>query len=288
MNFFIILSLFLVLNYGSSLNLNMKKKIDLPSPSFLDYSPRSTNQRKLLEYLSSSDYKIIIVTGPAGSGKTLFTCKKAIESIMNREMNKIVITRPLVTVEEELGYLPGNLIKKMDPWTKPIFDVFLEQIDKATLEKLMLDNTIEICPLAYMRGRTFKNSYIIADEMQNCSPSQMQMITTRLGKGSKLVITGDINQSDRSQDNGLSDLIKKINMYFSQNSDIMRLIKVIDFSKDDVYRSSVVKQVLEIYNSNEVLSRDSMMVYADFDNLYNRSALGSSNRNSVFYKEKDI
>lgn len=288
MNFFIILLLFLVLNYGSSLNLNMKKKIDLPSPSFLEYSPRSTNQRKLLEYLSSSDYKIIIVTGPAGSGKTLFTCKKAIESIMNREMNKIVITRPLVTVEEELGYLPGNLIKKMDPWTKPIFDVFLEQIDKATLEKLMLDNTIEICPLAYMRGRTFKNSYIIADEMQNCSPSQMQMITTRLGKGSKLVITGDINQSDRSQDNGLSDLIKKINMYFSQNSDIMRLIKVIDFSKDDVYRSSVVKQVLEIYNSNEIFSRDSMMVYTDFDNLYNRSALGSSNRNSVFYKEKDI
>lgn len=288
MNFFIILSLFLVLNYGSSLNLNMKKKIDLPSPSFLDYSPRSTNQRKLLDYLSCSDYKIIIVTGPAGSGKTLFTCKKAIESIMNREMNKIVITRPLVTVEEELGYLPGNLIKKMDPWTKPIFDVFLEQIDKATLEKLMLDNTIEICPLAYMRGRTFKNSYIIADEMQNCSPSQMQMITTRLGKGSKLVITGDINQSDRSQDNGLSDLIKKIDMYFSQNSDIMRLIKVIDFSKDDVYRSSVVKQVLEIYNSNEIFSRDSMMVYTDFDNLYNRSALGSSNRNSVFYKEKDI
>jgi phosphate starvation-inducible PhoH-like protein len=265
----------------------MKKKIDIQSKSFLDYSPKSTNQRKLIEHLSCRDYKIVVVTGPAGSGKTLFTCKKAIESIMSKETNKIVITRPLVTVEEELGYLPGNLIKKMDPWTKPIFDVFLEQIDKSTLEKMIIDNTIEICPLAYMRGRTFKNSYIIADEMQNSSPSQMQMLTTRLGKDSKLVINGDINQSDRSQDNGLSDLIKKVENYFIENNKEMRMIKVMDLSKEDVFRSSVVKQVLKIYNMDDSRNIDRSIEFSDFDNLYNRSAIGNNNKNSVFYKELD-
>jgi len=287
MNNYIYLFLFLALNYGCSLNLFMKKKIDIQSKSFLDYSPKSTNQRKLIEHLSCRDYKIVVVTGPAGSGKTLFTCKKAIESIMSKETNKIVITRPLVTVEEELGYLPGNLIKKMDPWTKPIFDVFLEQIDKSTLEKMIIDNTIEICPLAYMRGRTFKNSYIIADEMQNSSPSQMQMLTTRLGKDSKLVINGDINQSDRSQDNGLSDLIKKVENYFIENNKEMRMIKVMDLSKEDVFRSSVVKQVLKIYNMDDSRNIDRSIEFSDFDNLYNRSAIGSNNKNSVFYKELD-
>ena len=203
---------------------------------------------------------------------------------MSKETNKIVITRPLVTVEEELGYLPGNLIKKMDPWTKPIFDVFLEQIDKSTLEKMIIDNTIEICPLAYMRGRTFKNSYIIADEMQNSSPSQMQMLTTRLGKDSKLVINGDINQSDRSQDNGLSDLIKKVENYFIENNREMRMVKVIDLTREDVFRSSVVKQVLKIYNMDDSRNIDRSIEFSDFDNLYNRSAIGSNNKNSVFYK----
>jgi len=161
----------------------------------------------------------------------------------NQDIDKIVITRPIVTIEEDIGFLPGNIIKKMDPWTKPIFDIFLEYYSKSELDLLLYNGKIEICPLVFMRGRTFKNSFIIADEMQNSSPNQMKMLTTRLGINSRMVITGDLNQTDILKENGLEDFINKVFLY--KNS---KLIKFISFNNNDVERSDIVKEVINLYS----------------------------------------
>ena len=131
--------------------------------------------------------------------------------MQRNEISKIILTRPIVTVEEDLGYLPGKLNSKMEPWTRPIFDIFLEYYDQRSLTGMLSSGQIEIAPLAYMRGRTFKNS-AIADEMQNSSPNQMMMITTRVGDNSN-INNRRLNQSDRYEDNGLKDLVYKINTY---------------------------------------------------------------------------
>jgi phosphate starvation-inducible PhoH-like protein len=207
------------------------------------YKPKSVNQNKYTEYLNDEDNKIIVSTGPAGTGKTLFACQKAITQMKNQEIDKIVITRPIVTIEEDIGFLPGNIIKKMDPWTKPIFDIFLEYYSKSELDLLLFNGKIEICPLVFMRGRTFRNSFIIADEMQNSSPNQMKMLTTRLGINSRMVITGDLNQTDILKENGLDDFIKKVKAY--KNS---KLIKFVTFQNEDVERSDIVKEVINLYS----------------------------------------
>ena len=128
------------------------------------------------------------IIGKAGSGKTLLACQVALDMFFKKMVNKIIITRPLVTVEEDLGFLPGNIVKKMDPWTRPIFDLFSEHYSKAEVDNLLLNGIIEISPLAFMRGRTFKRCIIIADEMQNSSPNQMKMLTTRIGINTRMII----------------------------------------------------------------------------------------------------
>jgi len=227
-------------------NLNMKKKSHNLSNLYI---PKSENQIKYVKYLNDNDSKIIISLGPAGTGKTLFACQKAITQLKEEEINKIVITRPVVTVEEEIGFLPGNIIKKMDPWTKPLFDIFLEYYSKTELDLMLNNNKIEICPLAFMRGRTFKNAFIIADEMQNSSPNQMKMLTTRIGDNTRLVITGDLKQTDIKFDNGLNDLVLKLNKYLKNNNST-KLINMIEFENTDIERSEIVKKVIEIYDYN--------------------------------------
>ena len=212
------------------------------SPQVL-YIPKSPNQKNLVKYLDDESAKIIISLGPAGTGKTLFSCQKAITELKNENINKIIITRPAVTVEEEIGFLPGNIVKKMDPWTKPIFDIFLEYYSKTELDLMINSGKIEICPLAFMRGRTFKNSFILADEMQNSSPVQMKMLSTRIGINSRLIITGDLNQSDIFKENGLYDFVSKVERHNETN-----LIKIVRFDNTDVERSEIVKKVIEIYN----------------------------------------
>lgn len=207
------------------------------------YKPKTFNQENYVNYLNDNDNKIIISAGPAGSGKTLFACQKAILQMKSDEIHKIIITRPMVTVEEEIGFLPGNIIKKMDPWTKPIFDIFLEYCSKVELDLMLNNGKIEICPLAFMRGRTFKHSFIIADEMQNSSPNQMKMLTTRLGINSRIVITGDLNQTDIPKENGLYDFVNKIEKFNNTN-----MIKIIKLGNGDIERSDIVKQVIEIYD----------------------------------------
>lgn len=211
------------------------------------YTPRSVNQKHYVDTLHNNQAKIVIATGPAGTGKTLFPCIESIDLMLAGKIDKIIITRPLVTVEEDMGFLPGNLEEKMSPWTRPIFDIFLECYSKKELDKMLFENTIEIAPLAFMRGRTFKNAVIIADEMQNCSPMQMQMLTTRIGKGSRLFITGDLNQSDRGDFNGLRDIVNRLTVYYKNNPTVDKMVEFVSLDTDDVQRSKIVKHMLDIY-----------------------------------------
>ena len=192
--------------------LYMKKK-DIPQ----SIQPKTSNQELYLSYLRNQDIKILCSIGPAGTGKTFLACQEAINLLKFNLIDKIILTRPVVPVEEDIGFLPGNLIKKMDPWTRPIFDVFEEKFSKQEIDNLVKNNIIEISPLAYMRGRTFKNAFIIADEMQNSSPNQMLMLTTRIGENSKMIITGDLKQTDKPTKSGLTDFTNKF-YKFKNNS----------------------------------------------------------------------
>ena len=220
----------------------------LSPSSALSIIGKNKNQEKYIEALNKPNTGICLGIGPAGTGKTLFACLRAINALKKGEVNKIVLTRPIVSVEdEELGFLPGSINKKMDPWVRPIYDIFLEQFPKRDVDRMMQDGVIEIAPLGYMRGRTFKNTIIIADEIQNASPIQVLMLTTRLGTGSKLVITGDLEQSDIGIPNGLSDLLERINYGKEMGLDTEG-IEVVKFSQEDVERSQIVKKVLTLYS----------------------------------------
>lgn len=216
------------------------------------YTPKTYNQKQYVEYLNNKKNDLIVVIGPAGSGKTMFACLKAIESLRKNDVNKIILTRPVVPVEEDIGFLPGNIVKKMDPWTRPIFDIFLEYYSQSEITKMVNDGVIEISPLAFMRGRTFKNAFIIADEMQNSSPNQMMMLTTRVGTSSRMVITGDLDQSDKFVDNGLKDFILKYTIFSNDvnitHYDELSEIKMVKLNNSDILRSVVVEKVLKMYN----------------------------------------
>ena len=238
--------------------INMKKEsIELKALSNF-YKAKSENQMKYIEYLNEVNNKIIFSIGPAGTGKTLLACNAAIKELQKGTYNKVVITRPVVPVEEEIGYLPGSLNKKMDPWVRPIIDVFLEFYSQRDIDMMLYNNIIEISPLGFMRGRTFKKSFIIADEMQNSSPNQMMMLTTRIGTGSKMVITGDLKQTDKNTINsGLYDIINKYRIYEKEqeikynNSDINHGIKIIEFNKSDIEREPIISKLLDIYEIDE-------------------------------------
>jgi len=221
------------------------------------YLPKNENQEKYVNFLNNDDANIVVSVGPAGTGKTMFACMKAIDLLKSKKLNKIIITRPIVSVEEEeLGFLPGNLVKKMDPWTRPIMDIFMEFFSKTEVDNMIYNNIIEISPLAYMRGRTFKNAFIIADEMQNSTPNQMLMLTTRIGINSKLIITGDLKQTDRIIDkNGLSDLINKVNVYKKNHNETNNSIEIIEFGKEDIERSKIVEKVIDIYQYKESIAK---------------------------------
>ena len=286
--FFLIILLnnsFLILTLKSSRKLDLVMRKDKKSKlndTFI-YNARTKNQENYVEYLNDDDLKLIIAVGPAGTGKTLFACLKAISQFKSGEINKLIITRPVVTVEEDIGFLPGNIVKKMDPWTRPIFDLFLEFFSKSELDNYINSNIIEISPLAFMRGRTFKNSFIIADEMQNSSPNQMKMLTTRIGINSKMVITGDLKQSDIKEENGLYDLINKIKIYNESYHESNDLIKIIDFEKHDIERSEIVKKIIDIYDLD-------VKVIKEMKNLkdINRNITNNSYNNSIKYKSKPI
>lgn len=209
----------------------------------VNITPRGFNQDALLGLLEDDNIDIVFAIGPAGTGKTLISTLAGIRALKDRNIDKFVITRPAVSVDEQHGFLPGTLQEKMAPWTRPIFDIFDEYFTPEQIEYMMRDNRLEIAPLAFMRGRTFHNSFIIADEMQNATISQMKMLLTRIGAGSKLVITGDLAQHDRGyEENGLKDFLS---MLSASNR-----IKVVHFDKGDIERHPVVAEVLQIYGDD--------------------------------------
>jgi phosphate starvation-inducible PhoH-like protein len=252
---------------GFAKALRMKKDFGDSRSMFPVYKPKSENQRRYVKYLCDSKIRLIFAIGPAGTGKTLFACNQAISDLKQGLIEKIIITRPVVPVEEDIGFLPGNINKKMDPWTRPIFDIFLEFYSQRDIDMMLQNGVIEISPLAYMRGRTFKKAFIIADEMQNSSPNQMMMLTTRLGIGSKMVVTGDLKQSDKGSYSGLLDFIKKFNIYeklFNKKQEIEVVynetykesnhqmgIKLVELETSDVERSPIVSRILEIYDEEK-------------------------------------
>lgn len=208
--------------------------------------PRNTSQENYLELLKNPKKFIIFAIGPAGTGKTMLAVQMAIKLLKEGSISKIVVTRPAVSVDEQHGFLPGTLNQKMEPWTRPIFDVLEEYYHPREIADMLEDGAIEISPLAYMRGRTFKNSFVIADEMQNATPSQMKMLLTRLGENSRMIITGDLNQADRPKENGLLEFCD----LYAEGGDY-RMIAVTRFETKDVERHPVVKEILKIYKEED-------------------------------------
>ena len=206
--------------------------------------PKSLNQESYIELLTDDSKSIVFATGPAGTGKTMLAVLAGIKSLKEGEVSKIVMTRPAVGVDDEKhGFLPGDINAKMEPWTRPLFDVFAEYYSPRDIARMIDEQTIEIAPLAFMRGRTFKDSWIVADEMQNATPGQMKMLLTRLGEGSKIVVTGDTRQADRREDdNGLLDFKGLVATY--QQS---KYVAGVEFQAKDIMRHPAVAEVLKIY-----------------------------------------
>ena len=209
--------------------------------------PKSLNQEEYISLLTDESKYIVFATGPAGTGKTMLATLAGIKAYKEGKVQKIVLTRPAVGVDDEKhGFLPGNITAKMEPWTKPLFDIINEYYSPKDVARMLEEQTIEISPLAYMRGRTFKGSWIIADEMQNATPGQMKMLLTRLGDGSKIVVTGDTRQADRcDKDNGLLDFKGLVDSY--QQS---KYVAGVQFNSKDIARHPAVKEVLSIYGEN--------------------------------------
>jgi phosphate starvation-inducible PhoH-like protein len=197
--------------------------------------PKTPGQCEYLRVIQSPK-PIVIATGPAGSGKTMFGCQVAAEKLANKECKRLILTRPIVAADEDMGYLPGEMERKMEPWIRPMMDVFENYLTRNQLEK-------HVCvePLGFMRGRTFNDSFIIADEMQNSTPNQMKMLLTRLGDNSKMIVMGDLKQSDLGPKNGLADLVKRI-----KGLDLEYIEHVI-MDDEDILRHPAVAEILKLY-----------------------------------------
>lgn len=204
-------------------------------------------QKKFQQLIHDSTIPIVFGIGPAGTGKTMIACKEAIDLFKSKRYQKIIVTRPVVSVDEEIGYLPGTLNEKMTPWISPLFDYFNEG-ESRTSTTMLNSNKIEIVPMAFMRGRTFNNAYIIGDEMQNATPMQMKTLLTRIGRDSKLVITGDLAQSDLGMNNGLSDVMHLISLRYPEIDQMYRDgIGMVQFDSSTIQRNPVVKNILALY-----------------------------------------
>jgi phosphate starvation-inducible PhoH-like protein len=202
-------------------------------------SPKGTNQQKYLEVISNKE--LVFGIGPAGTGKTYLAVAAAVNELITGKVEKVVVTRPAVEAGEKLGFLPGDLSQKVDPYLRPLYDALFQTIGFKETNKLIENNVIEIAPLAFMRGRTLNKSFIILDEGQNTTPEQMKMFLTRFGYGSKVIVTGDLTQIDLPKDI-TSGLIHAL--------DILRELKdvgLVRFSSKDVARHSLVQKIVEAY-----------------------------------------
>ena len=201
--------------------------------------PKTANQKSYVEAIS--EHTITFGIGPAGTGKTYLAMAKAVAALQAREVNRIILTRPAVEAGEHLGFLPGTLNEKIDPYLRPLFDALHDMLDQEAIPKLMASGVIEVAPLAYMRGRTLNDSFIILDEAQNTTPEQMKMFLTRLGFGSKMVITGDVTQVDLpgGKNSGLATIRKIL--------DGIDDISFMDLTAEDVVRHRLISDIVSAY-----------------------------------------
>ena len=223
-------------NFDNVVDFNVKQK-----KTQVNILPRNRNQETYVLSLLNQQKDIVFGIGPAGTGKTLLAVQVAVKLFKEGAIDKIIVTRPAVSVDEDLGFLPGTLEDKMAPWTRPIFDVLRDYFNAREIEGMIAEGIIEIAPLAYMRGRTFKRSFILADEMQNATQNQMKMLLTRLGEHSMMAVTGDLAQADRLKDNGL---INFTNLLESRGSDSLDVVR---FEQGDIERHKAVAEVLRVY-----------------------------------------
>ena len=205
--------------------------------------PKTLGQKKYCSAIKENT--ITIGVGPAGTGKTYLAVAMAVTAFRAREVNRIILTRPAVEAGEKLGFLPGDLQQKVDPYLRPLYDALFDMLGTDTYQKYVERGNIEVAPLAYMRGRTLDDSFIILDEAQNTTPEQMKMFLTRLGFNSKMVITGDITQIDLpdGKRSGLRDVLKIL-----KNVDDIAQIR---FNERDVVRHKLVQEIIKAYEKNE-------------------------------------
>ncbi|HNR66165.1 MAG TPA: PhoH family protein, partial [Atribacterota bacterium] len=203
--------------------------------------PKTLGQKKILEKIGNNE--ILFVIGPAGTGKTYLAVAIAISSLKKKEVDRIILVRPAVEAGESLGFLPGDLMEKIDPYFRPLYDAIYEMMPSEKFQNFLERGTIEIAPLAYMRGRTLNNSFIILDDAQNTTLGQMKMFLTRFGFGSKIIVTGDITQVDLPQ---------KTNSGLVSIAEILKDINGISFvylEKKDVVRHRLVKEIIHAYEN---------------------------------------
>jgi len=221
--------------------------LDILSARGRTIRPKTVNQKRYVDAIDK--HTIVFGMGPAGTGKTYLAMAKAVKALQNKEVNRIILTRPAVEAGERLGFLPGTLYEKIDPYLRPLYDALHDMIDPESIPRLMSAGTIEVAPLAYMRGRTLNDAFIILDEAQNTSPEQMKMFLTRLGFGSKIVVTGDVTQIDLpgGQESGLKVV-----------QEILDGIADIHFSRltsVDVVRHRLVSEIVDAYGKYDARMR---------------------------------
>ena len=206
-------------------------------------APKGATQKRYVDLIRTND--IMFAVGPAGTGKTYLGVALAVRALLDKAVRRIILTRPAVEAGERLGFLPGTLEEKVDPYLRPLYDALHDMLEPDKLERFMTDGTIEIAPLAFMRGRTLQGSFIILDEAQNTTPEQMKMFLTRMGFDSKAVVTGDITQTDlpRGQRSGLRDALELV--------DGIRGIGIVEFTDQDVVRHPLVAALIRAYDARD-------------------------------------
>lgn len=206
--------------------------------------PRTSGQRRYISSLRSAK-PITLVTGPAGTGKTLFACQEAVSRFHQSDIDRIVITRPTVTVDESLGFLPGGVDEKMEPWMEPIYAILCDHFTHAQMQRMKERRVLEILPLGYARGRTFERCMVLADEFQNATVNQTRSLLTRMGPGSRMVVMGDVEQIDlESGESGLVDLIKRL-----EGRPALEYVECVAMGSEDVQRHPAVAEILGLYTA---------------------------------------
>ena len=230
-----------MLNAEEQISPSKVLSVDILTSRGKSIRPKTFNQKK---YVDAIDNKTVVFgIGPAGSGKTYLAVAKAVQALQAKQVNRIVLTRPAVEAGEHLGFLPGTLSEKIDPYLRPLYDALQDMIDPEKIPKLMTNGSIEVAPLAYMRGRTLNDSFIILDEAQNTSPEQMKMFLTRLGFGSKMVVTGDVTQIDLPS--GTKSGLKVVQDILGSVDDL----EFVNLTSEDVVRHKLVSRIVEAYES---------------------------------------